>query len=166
MFNIIFAVDEANGLGNSNTIPWKCTNDMKFFARQTKGNILIVGKKTWNSMPQQKILKDRNVIVVSRSLVQSSECTVVAKSFNDALTIAYNNAHKAQKVFVIGGLQLYKEAVYHPDCTEIFVSFIKGVHKCDTVATFMVRIFENFQGRKIETYDDCVIYQYTKRPLT
>lgn len=162
MFSIILAIDEANGLGKNNTIPWKCSNDMKFFASQTKGNILIVGKNTWNSMPQQKILKDRNVIVVSRSTTSSN--TVVAESLEYALTIAYNYSHKSQKVFVIGGLQLYKEAIYHKDCNEIYLTFIKGIYDCDKIVDFLTTIFENFNAQNKQSFDDCTIFHYIKRP--
>ena len=164
MFSIILAIDETNGLGKNNCIPWKCTNDMLFFAKQTKGSILIVGKNTWDSMPQSRILKDRNVIVVSRTLQNGN--TLVAHSLNEALSIAYTYNHNFQKVFVIGGLQLYKEAVYHKDCNKIYLTFIKGKYNCDKIVDFLPFVFRKFAANYNIYFEDCTIFHYIKQPFS
>jgi dihydrofolate reductase len=57
---IIYAVDIANGISRDGTIPWKLKKDMLFFKNKTKNNIVIMGRKTYFSIPQNKRpLKDR-----------------------------------------------------------------------------------------------------------
>ena len=69
-FNIIVAVDEKNGIGKENTIPWKCKSDMKYFRETTlktkkEGlkNIIVMGRKTYKSLPIKPLPNRINIIL-------------------------------------------------------------------------------------------------------
>jgi dihydrofolate reductase len=165
MFDIILAIDDNYGIGKSNTIPWKCTTDMKFFKSKTINNILIVGRKTWESMPQQKILVNRIVIVVSTSY--TSKDVHVVNSFSKALTFAYN-LKKTQDIFVIGGAQIYNEAFQHCDLNKLYVTYIHGTFECDTFLNVHVftTTLKNLKILYCNYYNDCTTVCHSKQPFS
>jgi dihydrofolate reductase len=114
---LIAACDRKYGIGKDNCIPWK--TDLGFFKELTTGNIVIMGRKTWESLPK-KPLPDRINIVVSNQLPhgrwfrdedleEKHPFWVVPNLFN-ALKIA-ESKHSDLVPFIIGGEQLYKTAL-------------------------------------------------------
>jgi dihydrofolate reductase len=82
--NIIMAVDEQFGYSKDGGIPWENKDDLRHFQLLTKKNIIIMGRKTWESLPIRP-LPDRLNIVISNSLKDDERCLI----FND-LTSAIN----------------------------------------------------------------------------
>ena len=65
---IITAIDSKSGIGKNNSLPWNLRKDIIYFLETTTGNIVIMGKNTWNSIPIKfKPLKNRINIVISSS---------------------------------------------------------------------------------------------------
>lgn len=134
-FSIIVAADLNNGIGFQNTIPWNIPNELKYFQTVTVGkgnNIVIMGRKTWDSLPpKSKPLKDRINIVVTRNhdLTLPKE-VIKADSLHAALVEAAKN--EPNEVFVIGGAQLYADAIQHPACNKIYLTRIQEEFECDT----------------------------------
>ena len=69
-FSLIVAFDKSYGIGLKNSIPWKLPHDMSNFLKLTTNNIIIMGKKTWDSLPI-KPLPNRVNIVLTSSLSES-----------------------------------------------------------------------------------------------
>lgn len=145
-FSIIVALDAKGGIGKDGNIPWDCPQDRRFFFAETtkplvhgtapgsKVNVLIMGRRTWQSLPRR--LKQRVCLVVSNTLEQhSQEDTIVYKSFPDALEAA-SRMEDVGRIFVVGGSKLYEDALKHPAATELVVSYIGGSgsddYGCDT----------------------------------
>ena len=125
-FNIIVALNEKNGIGLNNEIPWKCNEDLHFFKQMTENNIVIMGRKTWESLPQ-KPLKNRINIILSRNQIKNLPVdTYHFDSLEKALN--YNNSNK--KIFVIGGGEIYQQAS-KLDCERIYLTRIFNSCKCD-----------------------------------
>ena len=125
-FAIISALDQNRGIGKNNQLPWHLSADLKHFAATTKGGTVIMGRKTWESLPEAyRPLKDRLNIVVSRGGLELPDGVLLAHSLDEALGLAQN------KTFVIGGATLYAEAIRHPACTELYLTQIEGQHDCD-----------------------------------
>lgn len=160
MFHMILAVDENMGLGNNNTIPWNCKTDLLYFQNVTRGHILIVGRKTWESMPQKQILQTRHVIVVSRSMTSSD--ILIKSSFSDALILAYEMANNLQHIFAIGGGMLYEEAIQHIDLQYIYLTKIKGKYSCDTHAHFLTEFIHLYEVLYVHEDYECIFYVYSK----
>ena len=64
-FDVIIAIDQNYGIGKNNSIPWRCPEDLQLFKNKTQNSIIIVGRKTAQSLP---FLKNRTVYCVSTSL--------------------------------------------------------------------------------------------------
>lgn len=125
-FTIIAAMDENRGIGKNNGLPWHLSADLKHFSTTTKGGTVIMGRKTWDSLPEQyRPLKERLNIVISRSELALPEGVKLAHSLDEALKQAEG------KSFVIGGASLYAEAIQHPACKELLLTEIEGTTDCD-----------------------------------
>jgi len=102
MITIIVAVAQNNALGKSNQLLWHLSDDLKRFKKLTLGHTIVMGRKTFESLPF--VLPNRKHIVISRNPnYQQSEITV-AKSVEEVLNIAPKN----EEIFVIGGGEIYK----------------------------------------------------------
>ncbi len=127
-FSIISALDQNRGIGKSNGLPWHLAADLKHFSETTKGGTVIMGRKTWESLPKKyRPLPGRLNIVVSRNEITLHEGTLLSHSLDEALTLA----DPTRKAFVIGGATLYAEAIQHPECSELILTEIEGTFDCD-----------------------------------
>lgn len=107
----IVAVNQDGVIGAGNSLPWRIRSDLKFFRETTEENVVIMGRKTYESLGGP--LKNRLNIVVTHGFglfVQSPSC-LVAHSIDEALAIAEIKKGKRQEVFVIGGATMYEQFV-------------------------------------------------------
>ena len=105
-------------IGKDNSIPWHISDDLKRFKKLTTGNVIIMGRKTFESLGS-KPLPNRTNIVISSKLNTSNSVTVY-KNLIEAI-----NNHKNEKIFLIGGYSIYKEGLNfasHLEITEIDIS--------------------------------------------
>lgn len=102
---IIVAIAQNGVIGNGNKLPWKLPDDMKFFSDTTKGHTVIMGRKSWDSIPSKfKPLPDRRNIVLSKTFTAIQGCDVF-----DDLQKAIDSS--TGKVFIIGGAEIYSDAI-------------------------------------------------------
>lgn len=107
--NLIFA-RAANGvIGAGNTIPWHLPEDMAHFKQQTAGAPVVMGRKTWDSLPPRfRPLPGRQNIVVTRQADWQADGAQRVGSLQEAF--ALSEQHQPVDVWVIGGAQIYAEA--------------------------------------------------------
>src|SRR3989338_3736628 len=132
IFSIIVAVDEKSGMGKDGKLPWHIPSELQYFAEKTRGNVVIMGRKSWESIPDKyRPLPDRLNIVLTRSHdFELPEGVMRANSLDHALNLA--QARSNQEIFVIGGAGVFKEALRHPQCTTLYVTEILQTFDCDT----------------------------------
>ena len=105
---LIAACARGGVIGVENRLPWHLPEDMKFFREATRGKPVIMGRKTWESLPDAfRPLPGRLNIVVSRNPDFHAAGGTVVGSLADALTAAGD----AETAFVIGGAELYRQAL-------------------------------------------------------
>ena len=102
---LIAAVAANRVIGAGNRLPWRLVDDMKRFRALTTGHTVIMGRKTWESLP--RALPERQNIVVTRQSGYAAIGAEIAGSFADALF----RAHLPEPVFCIGGGELYLAAL-------------------------------------------------------
>ena len=109
--NLIYA-RAANGvIGAHGTMPWHLPEDMAHFKRVTAGAPVIMGRKTWESLPPKfRPLPGRTNVVVTRQVDWSEIGAYRAYHLRNALSICEHLAPDATDVWVIGGAQIYAEA--------------------------------------------------------
>jgi len=110
---IIAAVSENNALGKDNKLIWHLSDDLKHFKNLTKGHHVIMGRKTFESMP--KALPNRTNVVISRQKDYVAENAQVVDSLEAALALAQED----DRPFIIGGGEIYSQALAFADCIEL-----------------------------------------------
>lgn len=146
-FDIVVALDNQRGIGKDNSLPWKLSGDLKYFKQITseagegKRNAVIMGRKTWESIPKKrKPLAGRlNIVLTLQMQYDLPEGVLRAEDLDAALAVADGDA-TIDKLFVIGGAQVYEQAVKHPRCRRLFVTEIDATFACD-------RFLEAFPAR-------------------
>ncbi len=126
ILSLIVAADKGNVIGNNGAIPWSLPDDQKRFRALTKGKPVIMGRKTFDAIG--RVLPDRRNIVVTRANVLPTGHAgyEVASSLDSAISLAEADA---EEVFVIGGGQIYSEAMEAAD--KIYLTRVHGTHEGD-----------------------------------
>lgn len=124
----ILAADKNWGIGLNNQLLISIPADMRFFRKKTVGQVVIMGRKTLESMPNGKPLADRINIVMSRDPNLLVPGAAVVSSAAEAVAEAAR--FKDRKVYVIGGGQVYRELL--PYCDTAYVTRIDYAYQADT----------------------------------
>ena len=120
--SLIFAVDEAGGMGFENALPWHLPADLAHFKKHTLGKPIIMGRKTYESIGRP--LPKRLNIVLSRSACEIKGVEVVA-----SLDAAYLLVKDAPEVMVSGGAEIFKAALDISEC--VYLTRVHGVFEAD-----------------------------------
>ena len=150
---IIAAMTYDRVIGKDGKLPWKIPEDLKLFKEITLGNIVIMGRKTYESMG--KPLRDRRNLVISRSMPKS-EGIEVCGSLEEALEFAEESRGKA---FVIGGATIYESAL--PIADRMYISYVKKHYEGDTF--FPEFNHEEWNIQDIRRYDDFSLVDYIRK---
>jgi dihydrofolate reductase len=122
---LVAAVAKNGVIGNANALPWYLPEDLKHFKELTTGHIVIMGRKTWESLPERfRPLPGRRNIVVTRNPDYTGSGATVVHSLKEALKVGAGGT--AEKLFVIGGAELYAHALplaQRLELTEIDAAF-------------------------------------------
>jgi len=138
-FSIIVAFDSQYGIGKNGLLPWKLPADLKHFKEITttvtnpaKKNAVIMGRKTWDSLPEKfRPLPGRvNLVLSKENKLNLPAGVLCSKSLDDALNQL--SSPGIENVFVIGGAQIYAHAMEHPSCQKLYVTHLQGEYGCDT----------------------------------
>ena len=108
MISMICAVANDGVIGNKNQLPWPhLPSDMKWFSKQTKENVVVMGRKTWQSLGSVKPLPNRINVVVSRQTQVAGANTVITDNVNQSI-LNLQQEYPSRDIFIIGGAQLYR----------------------------------------------------------
>ena len=125
---IIVAADKHWAIGKDGDLLWHLPEDMKFFREKTTGNVVVMGRKTLDSFPGGKPLKNRVNLVLSRDEGFSREGAEIVHSMEEA--IEYLNQYEPDQIFVIGGGHIYRE--FLPYCDTAYVTRVEETFEADT----------------------------------
>ena len=120
MIRAIVHADSEWGIGKNNDMMFSLPKDMKFFRETTSGHVVVMGGNTLRSFPNQKPLKNRLNIVLSRGQVRD-DCVIV-RSYDELK--AELKKHENEDIYVIGGGEVYKELL--PYCHEALVTKVQA----------------------------------------
>lgn len=125
--SLIAAVARDGAIGRDNDLLWHDSRDQKHFRAATMGCPVVMGRRTWDSLPERfRPLPGRRNIVVTRNTTWQAPGAEVAHSLAEALTLVAN----APKAFVMGGGQLYAEAL--PFADELVLTEVDASFEADT----------------------------------
>jgi dihydrofolate reductase len=124
MISIIAAVAEDMGLGSNNELLWHIPGDLRRFKNLTTGRTVIMGKKTWESLPKRP-LAGRTNIILSDNPDDFFDGSITAVSVEDAIS----KAGTSDEVFIIGGASVYKQ--FLPLADRLYISHIHATAAAD-----------------------------------
>jgi dihydrofolate reductase/thymidylate synthase len=137
-FSIIAAFDSQYGIGKKGQLPWELPSDLNHFKEITttvtnpaKKNAVIMGRKTWESLPQKfRPLPGRvNLVLSKEGKLEVPSGVLCSPSLEDALSRL--SSSDIENIFVIGGAQIFAIAIGHPLCHRLFVTHVQGEYGCD-----------------------------------
>lgn len=121
---MIWAQATGGVIGRGGTMPWHLPEDLAHFKATTLGAPVIMGRRTWESLPETfRPLPGRTNIVVTRTLGYQAAGATIVSSLDSAITHAGDSGEATDAVWIIGGGQLYREAM--SVATELVVTQIE-----------------------------------------
>ena len=156
---LIAALSKNAVIGQNNHLVYNDPEDMTFFKKVTTGNVVVMGRKTWDSIPDKfKPLSDRTNIVVSRN--KRLELPDGVLLFNSWEEVKAHLANEKRKIFVMGGGELYASAI--GDATTLILSQFKTDLPVDDKTVFFPSFKDNFtlQVQTYPTSKDFIINRY------
>lgn len=106
MINIIAAIDRKNGIGYQNKLLFWLPNDLKRFKALTIGNTIVMGRKTFESLPKGALPNRRNIVLSSQKGLSYPD-TEIFSSLKEAL----DSCHSDEQIYIIGGVSVYQQAL-------------------------------------------------------
>lgn len=136
MYQLIVATDKNFGIGNNGSLPWpKNKMDMDFFKSKTTENIVIMGRKTWESIPEKfRPLPNRINIIISRTAHKNEKNVLWFTSVLDVIrhiASLSKTDYKDKIPFVIGGSEIYKQFIELQIISTIWYTYFNKEYKCD-----------------------------------
>lgn len=125
--NIIASICPDGGIGYKNSLPWtKEYSDLKYFKEKTMGSVVIMGRKTYESIGSP--LSGRINVVISKTIKISSDSEqsepYVFKTLADAIKV-----YKGKQIFLIGGAEIFKEGLAIAD--KLYITYVNKCFECD-----------------------------------
>lgn len=129
-YSLIVAVGNHNEIGKNNDLLWHLPRDMKFFKDTTNGHIVVMGRKNWESIPEKyRPLRNRENIVLTRNGSYTADGATVITDFS-MIPEAVKDDHK--KCFIIGGAEIYKQAIEEGNVNEMYITHVDASFDADT----------------------------------
>ena len=128
--NAILAVDANFGIGRNNGLPWPHeSEDMKWFRDNTKDSVVIMGRKTWESIGCRPLPKRINIVITNSSIQGDYDAVYYGDMGKVLQTIQMDYPNK--ELWVIGGANIYKQAI--PFCKHVYLTQFNDAYECDTM---------------------------------
>jgi len=124
MISIIVAIAENYAIGKNNDLLWHIPEDLKRFKRLTTGHTVVMGKKTWESLPRRPLPNRVNIVISDDPEDHFDQC-VMAGSIEDAI----NKLVPSDESFIIGGASVYRQ--FLPFCDRLYITWVHKAFEGD-----------------------------------
>ncbi len=169
-FDLVVAMDLNSGIGKDGGLPWHLPADLKHFKELTCGtqlpsrkNVVVMGRKTWESLPAKFCpLPHRiNIVLTKDQNFCLPKGVWKVDSFDALSQVLAKMPEQFERVFVIGGAQVFKDALRDPNCRKIYVTQILRIFECDI---FFPPINAPWQKiyKSTEFYDQSLPYRFVE----
>lgn len=135
MFVIIAAIGKNRELGKDGKLLWRLPEDMKFFKETTMGHAVLMGRKTWESLPSGALPGRKNYVVTREKAIADDQVALI----NNLSEFVSAHASDEEKIFVIGGGMVYWEMMKYAD--ELILTEVDAEDK--TADTFFPEFDKN-----------------------
>ena len=150
--SIIAAKSENDVIGLKNRLPWKIKEDIEYFKKKTKNHYVIVGRVTFEAMPENML--ESFIIVVSKNKDYKAKNAIVVHSIKEGIDIARENGEK--ELFIAGGEKIYKQTL--KKAHKMYLTEIKGNYNGDRLFPSFGKEWKEIKREKREGFD-FVVYE-------
>lgn len=126
---VLVAMDNQRGIGLNNNLPWHLPEDLIRFKKQTTGHAIIMGRKTWESLPKAP-LPNRLNIVLSKNPDALGLPVPTASTLAEGIKLSEGSG--LSTTYIIGGSSVYKLAIETQLATHLIITQVSGTWPCDT----------------------------------
>lgn len=124
MVSIIVAIAQNGTIGDKNSLLWHIKEDMRFFRTTTSGHPVIMGRKTFESLGSKPLPKRTNIVITRAD--REFEGALTAHSLEEAIRMAGDDP----EIFIMGGAQIYREALNVAD--RMYITHVERDYEGDT----------------------------------
>lgn len=125
--NLIVAVDKNWGMGYQGGLLVSIPADMQYFKKETMGKVVVMGRKTMESLPGGQPLSFRTNVVLSRNPSYEKKGARVVHSYEEAKAVL--SGYPPEDIFIIGGAEIYR--MFLPDCEKAYVTYMDYAYHAD-----------------------------------
>ena len=125
MVSIIVAIAQNGTIGDKNALLWHIKEDMRFFRTTTSGHPVIMGRKTFESLGSKPLPKRTNIVITRAD--REFEGALTAHSLEEAIRMAGED----EEIFIMGGAQIYREALSVVD--RMYITHVERDYEGDSV---------------------------------
>ncbi len=151
-FSCIVAMDDKRGIGKNGRLPWHLPGELRHFktitertANPNQVNAVIMGRKTWESLPDKfRPLPNRlNCVLTRNKSYPLPSQVIMAADFERGLELISQELQgRLNEIFIIGGAELFQQALQSPSCQKIYLTRIFHDFACDTFFPEITASFE------------------------
>ena len=143
MVSIIVAIAQNGTIGDKNALLWHIKEDMRFFRTTTSGHPVIMGRKTFESLDSKPLPKRTNIVITRAD--REFEGALTAHSLEEAIRMAGDD----EEIFVMGGAQIYAEALNVVD--RMYITHVERDYEGDT--SFPAIDFSQWELTAVERHE-------------
>ncbi len=164
--SLIVAMDSERGIGKNNDLMWHLPEDMKFFKETTQGQVVVMGRKNYDSIPEKyRPLPNRENAVLTRNTAFQADNCLVFHSLDECLN--HYREEQEKTIFIIGGGEIYKLALELDELSEMYITHVDKSFDAHTffpeIDLNQWKVEEIKSKQKDEKHEaDFVIKHYTK----
>lgn len=125
MLSIIVALAENNAIGKNNDLIWYISDDLKRFKKLTTGHTILMGRKTYESLPHGALPNRENIVITRDQNLELPKCTMM-HSMEEVIN---KYAHSKEEVFVIGGGSIYEKLL--PYAKKLYLTRVHASFEAD-----------------------------------
>jgi dihydrofolate reductase len=155
--HLIWAQDKNGGIGKKGKLPWHIPEDLKNFKKITLNSTIVMGRKTWETLPIKPLPERRNIVLSSNSIAEVENYN----SIENCIKILHKDNLK--KMFVIGGAEIYQHFIHQSD--ELHITFVdtktEGIDKYFPIS--IEKIKRNFNKKEVFPLGEKAIYTRWKK---
>jgi dihydrofolate reductase len=135
-YEIIVAMSKNRVIGHNHKMPWNIPEDLQFFKHITMNSIIVMGRKTFDSLPNGPLLNRFHIVITRTPYLYTNQDNVKYCTYDDIIgqIEQYRTLH--QKVFIIGGAEIYK--LFLNSCAAIHITLVDGTFIGDTYFPYTV----------------------------
>lgn len=154
MFNLIVACSRNQVIGHNNTIPWDVPEDLKNFRSLTKGHIVVMGRKTFDSLPNGPLNDRYNIVITSEpdkyNNSYNENDNIIFTTLDNAIELVKEEkSNSGKSVFIIGGSQIYDYFFHY--CNRVYVTIVNQYVVGDVYFPYDIRELEQYGYENIHT---------------